>query len=328
MTQSTLDTGPSQPPRAPIPLAAIIGIAVLALVGGIMLGFAFFSLLNPGSQPTTVAQVTLTATRAILIPTVTSAPQIVPTTAPAATDTSAPPPPTETPAGPLPTDTPSGPVLTIIIPANVRSGPGVNYPVIGGLQSGSTPAAVGRDSSATWYVVEYQGGRGWVSNQVAQYSGDANALPVVTAPPPPPTATPVPPTATGVPPTNTPGAGTSPNGVRGDFFVLKSSAREYGINQDIWFSFKITNTSNNTIAYRCLGAKVPGGPAQCSWGNNATDALGPHQEITWEDHINIGTAGTYSLVLGICYLGDTGSCKNSPTNGWAYLSPGIQITVK
>jgi hypothetical protein len=209
----------------------------------------------------------------------------------------------------------------------VRSGPGVNYPVIGGLQVGSTPEVLGRDGSANWYVINYLGGRGWVSSQVAQYTGDANALAVATAPPPPPpTPTPIPPTATPVPATAT--AAFGGRGVRGDYFRLQTSAREFGVNQDIWFEFQVTNTSSSTIPYRCLGAKVPGGPAQCSWGSSSTDALGPGAVLDWNDHMNIGTPGTYTLVLGICYLGDTAACQNSATNGWEYLSAGIQITVR
>ncbi len=116
--------------------------------------------------------------------------------------------------------------------------------------------------------------------------------------------------------------------MRGDHFALQTTAREFLVNQDIWFEFKITNTSSNTIPYRCLGAKVPGGIAKCSWGTTPTDALKPGEVIEWNDHMNIGAPGTYTLVLGICYLTDSSACENSGTNGWEYLSGGIQITVK
>jgi uncharacterized protein YraI len=323
MTDQNPDTGQTSPSRSGIPLGALIGIGVIAVVG---LALLIIALMNVFGGGTPVAQATATqaATRAVVIPTTTIAalptdtnpPPPTETVAPAATDTS---------AAPQPTAAPSGPILTVFQPANVRSGPGINYTVIGGLQSGATAEAVGRDSSGTWFVINYGGGRGWISNLVANYSGDVNALPVVQAPPPPATA--VPPTATGVLATAT--GAPSGSGVRGDYFRLQTTAREFGVNQDIWFEFKVTNTSANSIPYRCLGAKVSGvGAAQCSWGSQATDAIGPGQVIEWNDHINIGTPGTYTLVLGFCTLGDTSACVSSVSNGWQILSSGIQITVR
>jgi uncharacterized protein YraI len=312
-----------------LPLGALIGIGVIALVGLAMLIYALLGAFGGGSG-TPVAQATNTPapTRVVIIPTATAAPALpTDTSAPPATDTAAAPAATDTSVAPPATAAPSGPVVSVFQPANVRSGPGVNYTVIGGLNSGSTAEVVGRDSSGTWYVITYGGGRGWISNQVASYNGDTNALPVVQAPPPPATA--VPPTAA---PTNTPGGGGgggNNQGVRGDYFRLQNAATQYGVNQDIWFEFKIVNTSGNTLPYRCLGAKVPNAPiAQCSWGSNSTDQLRPGDVIEWNDHINIGTPGTYTLVLGICFLSDTGACQNSPSNGWAILSSGVTVTVK
>lgn len=323
MSDAPSDTGPT---RASIPIGALIGILVVALVGFAMLGYALISLFNargaaltPTSPSAAVAS-PAAPTRVAVIPTVTPAPPATATAEPSPTAAF-------TEAAPA---TPAGAVLTIVQGANVRAGPGVNYGIVGGLQAGSTVEVVGRDSSAAWYVVNYLGGRGWVAAQLAQYTGDINALPVITAPPPP-TATPPPPTATPPPPPTATRSGVvvgSSRGVRGDYFRLQTTAREFGVNQDIWFEFKVTNTSGNTLPYRCLGAKVPGGQAQCSWGSTPTDALGPNAVIEWNDHINIGTPGAYTLVLGICYLGDTVACQNSGSNGWEYLSDGIQITVR
>lgn len=323
-----MDTGQTPPPRSGVPLAGVIGIAVLALIGGAMLTYALINAFSNPATPTSqpIAQVTSPPTQVVIIPTATSAPSATPEpTQPPATDT--PTAPSDTPP-PQASPTTSGPMVVALFPANVRSGPGVNYPPIGGLDSGSQAEAIGRDASGTWYVISYAGGRGWISNQVARYNGDVNALPVIQAPPPPATATPVPPTATSAPAaTATTAAGA--RGVRGDFFGLQTTAREFAVNQDIWFEFKVTNTSSNTIPYRCLGAKVPNAPiAQCSWGSVSTDALKPGDVIEWNDHINIASPGTYTLVLGICYLSDTNACVNSPSNGWEILSGGIQVTVR
>ncbi|MBP7691035.1 MAG: SH3 domain-containing protein [Anaerolineales bacterium] len=329
MSSSASDTGPTPPPGASIPMGALIGIVVVALVGLGLLAYALLSLFGgaPPASATAVAVASVAPataaplpTTALVIPTVTSAPAEPPTAAP-----------TEAPAvtaAPAATAAPAGPAVNITLPANVRAGPGINYAIIGGLDVGSTPAVTGRDASTTWYVIAYLGGQGWVSNQVAQFAGDINALPVVAAPPLPPTAVPSPVPTNAPPPATATTAAGSARGVRGDHFALQTTARTFGLNQDIWFEFKITNTSGNTISYRCLGAKVPGGPAKCSWGSTATDVLKPGDVIEWNDHMNIGTAGTYTLVLGICYLSDTSACENSGTAGWEYLSSGIQITVQ
>lgn len=322
--KSMTQTNPSPSrPTGGISVGAVIGIAILALVGGAMLTYALLSAFSNGGstvQPTATGQ-NLQPTAIVIIPTATNAPptQAVPT-APPVTDTAAAPAATDTSVAPTATTAPTN-LLNILQPANVRSGPGTNYPPIGGLQPGAVAEAIGRDAGAQWFVVSYLGQQGWVSNIVAQYTGDTNALPVVAAPPTPiPTNTPVPPTAT-----NTQAA---TNGLRGDRWNIENPTREYIANQDIWFNFTITNTSNTAFPYKCLGAKVPGASvAQCSWGNGSNDQLKPGETLSWRDHINL-PVGTYNLALGICNLGDTASCRNSASNGWIILSTSIQVTVK
>ena len=88
---------------------------------------------------------------------------------------------------------------------NVRSGPGVEYPPIGGLAEGRSAQIAGKNLEGTWWQIVYppnSGGRGWVSAK-PQYSTAHNVetVPVVPVPPPPtPTPTPTPlPTSTPVP---------------------------------------------------------------------------------------------------------------------------------
>jgi uncharacterized protein YraI len=82
---------------------------------------------------------------------------------------------------------------------NVRSGPGTNYPVLVVAPPGSTGEITGRTSDSQWWQVkvatQYSStGAGWVSAQfvIAQ---NANNVPVVAAPPAPPTVAAVPPTS-------------------------------------------------------------------------------------------------------------------------------------
>jgi SH3 domain-containing protein/CARDB protein len=89
------------------------------------------------------------------------------------------------------------PRVTSNLNANVRSGDGTSYPVIGGLLEGETAPIVGISSLGTgWYLIELaNGSRGWVSPSVVTVSGDISSVPRVEPPPPPlPTAIPATPT--------------------------------------------------------------------------------------------------------------------------------------
>ena len=52
----------------------------------------------------------------------------------------------------------AGNLLTVSIGANVRSGPGTNYPVVGTIKAGDTATVVGRNVSSTWFVISFRGG--------------------------------------------------------------------------------------------------------------------------------------------------------------------------
>lgn len=87
--------------------------------------------------------------------------------------------------------------------ANVRSGPGTDYPVIGGLAAGDTCDVIGRSTVPNWWELGCVDGLiGWVFGDLLTITGSTAATPYVdVAPPPPPTATPVPvATATPAPP--------------------------------------------------------------------------------------------------------------------------------
>lgn len=162
--------------------------------------------------------------------------------------------------------------------------------------------------------------------------------PTLTLVPPtaPPTFTLVPPTFTSVPPTFTPAPPTAipptatpivymSRGLRGDFFSMRSSS--VGLNDDIWFDFKVTNTTGNTIPFSGLGAVALNKQGKPSLGK--PDTFGPNQVIEWSDHINILTAGTYTIYLGVCWLDTRTACEqNGTTGGWDLLSTGYTVVVK
>ena len=92
---------------------------------------------------------------------------------------------------PTVTGSPSGPVA-VVNPdqdqINVRSGPSVNYPIVGVLVAGQRVPALGRSPGGDWVMVEYPGvpeGVAWVYSFLITLQG---SLPVVE---PPPTPTPL-----------------------------------------------------------------------------------------------------------------------------------------
>jgi hypothetical protein len=321
--QSDMTTQPS-PSR--FPWVAIILAIVMALAGIGLLTYALLSVRSENTPPVLTLAPTQVAIKptAIIIPTITAPPAQAPTQAAA---TSVPPteggdkviPATDTPAPSKATASPAEPILTIVQSANVRSGPGLAYPIIGGLQAATTVPALGRDAAGQWYVIQYGAGQGWVSGIVAQYTGDPNSLPVVAAPPPPvPTATPVP---TAVIPANTPvPAGYWSRGISGDSFTISTSG---GVGAEVWFTFQVTNTTDNDIPYGALSAHTDVGPTGKSWTNSVLKA---HRVLKWTDHMQFPSAGTYQVYAGICY--DDGDTCYSGSRSWDRLSGSITVTIQ
>lgn len=101
-----------------------------------------------------------------------------------------------------PTPTLGPPMVTGLMNANCRFGPGTVYDVIGSLLKLETVLINGRNASTTWWWIQNPdaGGQCWVWDGLVTVSGDTSQVPVIAAPPLPATATP---TAT-VTPTPTP----------------------------------------------------------------------------------------------------------------------------
>jgi PKD repeat protein/ABC-type branched-subunit amino acid transport system substrate-binding protein len=108
-------------------------------------------------------------------------------------------PPTPTPP---PTPTSDVPYVTVTRPVqNVRTGPGLNYPILGQLSAGTQARVIGANADFSWVVIPFRGTFGWMSRDILELTGNTRNIPVFVAPPsptPPPTSTPLP------PPTNTP----------------------------------------------------------------------------------------------------------------------------
>ncbi len=75
---------------------------------------------------------------------------------------------TDIPPAPPPADTPCAPSFTANTQANVRSGPGTVYDVIGTLPQGASQPVAGRNAEGDWWYIEFQNGYGWVSAMTGQ----------------------------------------------------------------------------------------------------------------------------------------------------------------
>ncbi len=79
------------------------------------------------------------------------------------------------------TPTSAGPTGRVIQKLNVRSGPGTTFDTLGVLEPGVTVSLTGKNSSSSWFQIDYLAGprgRGWVTSQYIQTDAAAN-LPVL-----------------------------------------------------------------------------------------------------------------------------------------------------
>ena len=117
--------------------------------------------------------------------------------APALPLTTQPTPPAPTPPPtPTPPPAPAKPTATTNDVLNVRSGPGTQFDRIGRVPAGTAFEIVGRSQDNAWLHIPFPdvNGRGWISAQFADVSGNLSAIKVVGAPtqpaPTPPAPTP------------------------------------------------------------------------------------------------------------------------------------------
>jgi hypothetical protein len=116
----------------------------------------------------------------------------------------------------IPSETPSPtmvaeackPTVTTNTVANVRSGPGQVYGIIGSIPQGGTANVAGKSFDGTWWYIEFAGGNGgfaWIAGSVTSPVCIPSTLASIVAPPTPiiPTAVPSS-TGVAVPPSATP----------------------------------------------------------------------------------------------------------------------------
>jgi N-acetylmuramoyl-L-alanine amidase len=76
--------------------------------------------------------------------------------------------------------------LNITVPlgdlVNVRSGPGVRYPVVGQLSQEQSAPITGKSADEAWWRIMFESQQGWVAAEFVQITGDPSAVPVVNVP--------------------------------------------------------------------------------------------------------------------------------------------------
>ena len=113
----------------------LVAIVLLTLVALLALGGALWLLFNSVAPPETTPTPTLAAT-----PTVT----------------------------PFATPIPGLPALRLTRDADVRGGPGDDYPLVGQIAAGVAVTVVGRDAVGAWYNVQLGDGRGWLPRDAVE----------------------------------------------------------------------------------------------------------------------------------------------------------------
>ena len=190
-------------------------------------------------------------------------------------------PPTPVPsATPAPTATPSGFSLKIKSAVqNVRSGPGLQYAVIGQLPLGTQERVLGATVDFSWLVIDFRGQWGWLAAYLVDTFGNRNLLPIIQ---PPATPTPVA-TATTAPPRDA------------DLVVLHAQPPRIIMGQPATVTVTVLNQGlAPTGSFAIATTFNPGG----NYGGVNTPGLGPGQQTTVNLPATLaGPTGRQSVII-------------------------------
>jgi hypothetical protein len=208
----------AEPAKRQIPLWLRV---VTAVAGLLLLAWGISSIWGGGDEPTAVELAgNGTETAVVILPaestetptlqptaTLTPSSSLTPTNTATVTPTETAVPPTMTPsptATTTPTPCPAPQVRVILVSANVRSGPGINYESVAIVYEGDVLSVIARMEIGSWYLIELSGRqRGWISTTVVETINPEvcnGEIPIAaTLPAPPPPASPSPEAATPIP---------------------------------------------------------------------------------------------------------------------------------
>jgi glucose/arabinose dehydrogenase len=80
-----------------------------------------------------------------------------------------------TPTEPAVEDSVEGPTVTTTRTANIRSGPGTSYRILGTERAGATFAVTGVNAAGTWWRIDYAGAEGWIFANLVAPAGTEDA---------------------------------------------------------------------------------------------------------------------------------------------------------
>ncbi len=164
---------------------------------------------------------------------------------------------------PVPTATPDGFTATIQSAVqNIRSGPSVDYDILGQLPEGTQVRVIGATTDFTWLVIDYRGQQGWLATFLVETFGDRSTVPIIQ---PPATPTPLPATST---PTPSPIA---------DIIILSATPDRITINTP--FTITVTVLNQGSLPAGEFGVATSVEPGSVYAGTNIS-SLGAGQQTT------------------------------------------------
>ena len=174
-------------------------------------------------------------------------------------------------ATPLPSATPTG--FHLIIQSdyqNIRSGPGLEYDIIGQVLQGAQLRVLGATADYSWLVIDYRGQWGWLAAYLVETFGSRHLVPIIQ---PPATSTPAP-TATSAPPREP------------DLVVVAASPDRLTLDESSMISLSVRNQGLSAAgsfaiagtfpARRAIRGPQPGGP-----GAIRSDDSPSHAQAAW-----------------------------------------------
>lgn len=212
--------------------------------------------------------------------------------------------------------------LTANQTANIRSGPGTNYPAIGRLSAGDSYPIVAKNPAGDWYQFQIEGRDGWVISSLVTVSGSADSVQVAQNIAPPPTARPRPtaaPRPTSPPPPPAAPQPTAAPARRYEFNIalVQACNRQPAGN---WFGGTVYKGGQPFNGARVVFSYAPDGP----WAT-PPQISGPHEGYTnWN-------AGYYSHIINsagakagswFVWIVDAGGARISEIANWNATGPG------
>lgn len=225
---------------------------------------------------------------------------------------------------PLPTSTPEGVYLVITRAVqNVRSGPGLDYDIIGQLQEGDTAQVVGATIDFGWVTINFRGTMGWLSRGILDIEGDTVGVPILT---PPPSPTPVPATATPVPPPipDIVVVSASPNRLTiGSVFNVVATVRNQGGGNAGAFAIAGSFEPGNIFTAQNLQGLSAGSQVDIALSGILSGATGRYNVTIVADlnnQVDEGTGETNNSAFILSYIADAPLLTNAQAIGTIVLN--------